>query len=101
MTACDPTDALLLQGLRPAIPRGAETLTGSQPFNTRLHAGSFRVKLTVMLRLTLVRQLQHGRALTFGEIGYQHNLTIRKFQRIVMGGRTIKVDLPETRDLVL
>ena len=65
------------------------------------------MKLTVTLRFTLarlvtgIRQLQHGRALTFDEIGYQYNLPIREFQRVVMRGRTTEIDLPESRNLVL
>jgi hypothetical protein len=40
-----------------------------------------------------IRQLQHGRALTFGEIGHQHNVTIGEFQRVVMRGRLVEIDL--------
>jgi len=76
------------------------------PSNSRLHATSLRLKLIMSLRLTLarrvagIRQLQHGRALTFGKIGHQHNMAIREFQRVVMRGRTVEIDLPESRDLV-
>ena len=65
------------------------------PSDSRLHAASLRLKLIVLSRLTLarrlagIRQLQHGRALTFGEIGHQHNVAVREFQRVVMRGRLV------------
>jgi hypothetical protein len=46
------------------------------------------------------RQLQHGCVLTFAEIRYKDDLTIGKFQGIVVGRRPIKIHLPEPRDLV-
>ena len=77
----------------------ASCLNALCPSNSRLHAASLRLQLVVSLRLTLarrlagIRQLQHGRALTFGEIGHQHNVTIGEFQRVVMRGRLVEIDL--------
>ena len=44
------------------------------------------------------RQLQHRRALAFAKAREQHHLSVRKFQRIVMGCHVVHVDLPEARE---
>jgi hypothetical protein len=35
------------------------------------------------------------------QVSQQHDLTIRKFQRIVMGVRAVYIDLPEDRGFVV
>jgi hypothetical protein len=39
--------------------------------------------------------------LPFHQVSQQHDLTIRKFQRIVMGVRAVYIDLPEDRGFVV
>jgi len=39
--------------------------------------------------------------LPFHQVSQQDDLTIRKFQRIVMGVRAVYIDLPEDRGLVV
>jgi hypothetical protein len=59
-----------------ADPSDTEGPHGMAAFNTLSHAASFRLKLTLTLHLTLarrltgIRQLQHGRSLTYDKIGY-------------------------------
>jgi len=43
------------------------------------------------------RQLQHGRVLAFAQPGEQNDLSIRKFQRVVVRRRLFLIDLPEPR----
>jgi hypothetical protein len=43
------------------------------------------------------RQLQHRCGLPGTQARHQHDLSIRKFQRIVMDARLVGVDLPEAR----
>jgi hypothetical protein len=43
-------------------------------------------------------QLQYGRALTFGELRYQHPAAIRKFDRIMVTVRNMRVDRAEFSD---
>ena len=41
------------------------------------------------------RQLKHGRVLAFAQPGEQNDLSIRKFQRVVVRRRLFPIDLPE------
>ena len=41
------------------------------------------------------RQLKHGRVLAFAQPGEQNDLSIRKFQRVVVRRRLFLIDLPE------
>jgi hypothetical protein len=43
----------------------------------------------------LRRKLEHRCFLTFKQVGQQHHLALRKFQRIVMRSRVVLVDLPK------
>ena len=43
----------------------------------------------------LRRKLEHRCFLTFKQVGQQHDLALRKFQRIVMRSRVVLVDLPK------
>src|SRR2546423_4154664 len=43
----------------------------------------------------LRRKLEHRCFLTFKQVGQQHHLALRKFQRIVMCSRVVLVDLPK------
>src|ERR1700730_12548209 len=43
----------------------------------------------------LRRKLEHRCFLTFNQVGQQHHLAVRKFQRIVMRSRVVLVDLPK------
>jgi hypothetical protein len=43
----------------------------------------------------LGRKLEHRYFLTFKQVGQQHHLAVRKFQRIVMRSRVVLVDLPK------
>src|SRR5579863_10427562 len=45
------------------------------------------------------RQLQHRRLLSRIKIGHLDDLTIRKFERVVMRMRIVQIDLPEARQL--
>ena len=49
----------------------------------------------------LRRQLKHGCRLTLAQGRQQHGPPIRKFERIVMGGRLLLVDLSKDRRLVV
>jgi hypothetical protein len=49
----------------------------------------------------LRRQLKNRSLLTFTQTCQEHDLAIRKFQRIVMSGELVFVDLPKDRRLVL
>src|SRR6516162_6286056 len=49
----------------------------------------------------LRRKLEHCRFLTFEQGSQQNDLTVWKFQRIVMGVRVVPVDLPEDGRRVL
>src|SRR6516165_5893110 len=44
------------------------------------------------------RQLQHRRALAFAKAREQNHLSVREFQRIVVDGGIIRIDLPEARE---
>jgi hypothetical protein len=44
--------------------------------------------------------LQYSDVLAFAEIRHKHDLTVGKFQGVVVGRRPVKIDLPETRHLV-
>ena len=46
----------------------------------------------------LGRKLQHRRALTFAKMRDQHNLTVGKFQRIMMGQGVVGVDTTHAHD---
>lgn len=46
------------------------------------------------------RQLQNRQVLAFAEIRDKHDLAIRKFQGVVVGSRSVEIDLPETRHFV-
>jgi hypothetical protein len=46
------------------------------------------------------RQLQNSRLLAFTQACQQHDLAIRKFQRIVMHRNFVFVDLPKDRGLM-
>src|SRR5436190_11469643 len=48
-------------------------------------------------RMCSGRQLQHGCTLALAKAREQHQLPVRKFQRIVMGHGVVHVDLPEAR----
>jgi hypothetical protein len=39
--------------------------------------------------------------LPFHQVSQQHDLTIRKFQRVVMNGGAVYIDLPEDRGFVV
>jgi hypothetical protein len=49
----------------------------------------------------LRRQLKNRSLLIFSQTCQEHDLAIRKFQRIVMSGELVFVDLPKDRRLVL
>jgi len=49
----------------------------------------------------LRRKLEHPCFLTFKQVGQQHDLALRKFQRIVMCSRVVHVDLPKDRGGVI
>jgi hypothetical protein len=49
----------------------------------------------------LHRELKHGCFLTLAQEREQHGLTTRKFERIVMGGQRLLVDLSKDRRLVV
>jgi hypothetical protein len=49
----------------------------------------------------LRRKLEHRCFLTFKQVGQQHDLALRKFQRIVMCSRVVLVDLPKDRGGVI
>jgi hypothetical protein len=51
--------------------------------------------------LRLRRQLKNCSLLAFSHTGQEHDLTVRKFQRIVMSGDFFFIDLPKDRCLVL
>jgi hypothetical protein len=46
-------------------------------------------------------ELKHGRCLTLAQERQQHGSPIRKFERIVMGGRRLLVDFSKDRRLVV
>jgi hypothetical protein len=48
----------------------------------------------------LRRELKHGCRLTLAQERQQHSSPIRKFERIVMGGQSLLVDLSKDRRLV-
>ncbi len=68
-------------------------------------SGIFRRRLAAHLRLLRAamrsRQLQNGRLLTFAQLGQEHDLSIRKFERIVMHVGIVHADLAEPGDLRL
>jgi hypothetical protein len=43
------------------------------------------------------RQLQHGRALAFGQACEQYHLSVGEFQCIMMDHGIVRIDLPEAR----
>jgi len=49
----------------------------------------------------LRRELKHGCRLTLAQECQQHGSPIREFERIVMGGRLLLVDLSKDRRLVV
>jgi hypothetical protein len=53
-----------------------------------------------LLFLGLRRKLQHGRALAFAKMREQHDLSIGKFQRIMVRAGVVHVHLPKSSDLV-
>ena len=48
----------------------------------------------------LRRKLQHDRALAFAKMREQHDLSVGKFQRIMVRARLVHVHLPESGDRV-
>lgn len=52
----------------------------------------------LMRALRIGRQLQDGCVLAEAKPGYQNDSAIRKFERVVMGVRSVHVDLPEPGD---
>jgi hypothetical protein len=46
----------------------------------------------------LRRKLQHDRALAFAKMREQHDLSVGKFQRIMVRARLVHVHLPESGD---
>ena len=46
-------------------------------------------------------KLEHRYFLPFKQVGQQHHLAIRKFQRIMMHSRVVLIDLPKDRRRVL
>jgi hypothetical protein len=45
-------------------------------------------------------QLQDYRLLAFHQVRQEHHIAIRKFQRVVMNGGAVYIDLPEDRGFV-
>src|SRR5437762_7447377 len=61
--------------------------------------GNTRLRIYVRWRLRLRRKLEHQSLLTLCKIGQENNLSIRKFERIVVRTRLVFVDLPKNRGL--
>jgi hypothetical protein len=61
------------------------------------HVGCSRLLLSLGASRGLRRKLQHGRKLFLREACEQDSMTIRKFNRVVMGAGGLLVDLPENR----
>jgi hypothetical protein len=53
----------------------------------------------IALSLRNGRQLQNGRSLSATQVRDQNDLSVRKLDSVVMCGRALRVDLPETGDL--
>jgi hypothetical protein len=63
--------------------------------------GSSALRLNFNGRPWLRWQLKNGRLLTFFQISEEHDVTVGEFQRIVMGGDLVFIDLPKDRCLML
>jgi hypothetical protein len=76
--------------LAPRVAGRAQTLT-IELRNQRV----LRPLVYFIRRGRIGRQLQYGRVLTFAQSRQQHDLPVRKFQRVVMCVRFIELDLTE------
>ena len=79
------------------MPQKGATSSMKQPKETFCKSTDVRNPLGFYLghRARLRRKLEHRCFLTFNQVGQQHHLAVRKFQRIVMRSRVVLVDLPK------
>jgi len=68
---------------------------------TSTHVGHAPLRLRFNDRPWLCGQLKNRSQLTFAQERQKHDLAIRKFERIVMGGCPVLVDLPKDGGLVI